>query len=230
MFGPEPGGGGGGAGAAFLALAERAGVVLRVQESLDGMCCGTPWKSKGHLDGYRVMRDRVLGGLQESTDGGRLPVVVDASSCTQGLLTMAEGRDAESGPGTDLTVVDAVDFIATRILDRLTVTAPVASIALHPTCSSTELGTTAALERIARFVSDDVFVPLSWGCCAFAGDRGLLHPELTASATAPQVEELSARSFAAYASSNRTCEIGMSRATGKPYVNILELLEEATRR
>ncbi len=229
MFGPEPGGGGGQAGAAFLALAERAGVALHVQESVDGMCCGTPWKSKGHLDGYAVMRDRVLAGLAESTHGGRLPVVVDASSCTQGLLTMVEGRDEEAGPGTGLTVVDAVAFVATRMLDSLPVTAPVTSIALHPTCSSTELGTTAALETVARHLSDDVFVPLSWGCCAFAGDRGLLHPELTASATAPQVEELSTRTFAAYASSNRTCEIGMSRATGKPYVHILELLEEATR-
>jgi D-lactate dehydrogenase len=34
---------------------------------------------------------------------------------------------------------------------------------------------------------------------------------------------------AAYASSNRTCEIGMSRATGRPYVHILELLERSTR-
>ncbi len=64
---------------------------------------------------------------------------------------------------------------------------------------------------------------------AFAGDRGLLHPELTASAIAPEAGERSTRTFAAYASSNRTCEIGMTRATGKPYVHILELLEAATR-
>ena len=35
--------------------------------------------------------------------------------------------------------------------------------------------------------------------------------------------------FTAYASVNRTCEIGMTRATGKPYRHILELLAEATR-
>jgi len=27
-----------------------------------------------------------------------------------------------------------------------------------------------------------VFVPMSAGCCTFAGDRGLMFPELTASA------------------------------------------------
>jgi D-lactate dehydrogenase len=115
------------------------------------------------------------------------------------------------------------------MLPRLSVTAPVSSLALHPTCSSTEMGTAAAMEAIGRAISPDVFLPRAWGCCGFAGDRGLLHPELTASATAPEAGELSFRTFAAYASSNRTCEIGMTRATGKPYVHILELLEAATR-
>jgi hypothetical protein len=33
-------------------------------------------------------------------------------------------------------------------------------------------------------IADEVLVPDDWTCCAFAGDRGMLHPELTASATA----------------------------------------------
>jgi D-lactate dehydrogenase len=224
MFGAEPDANGIGASEAFSALARRAGVALRTPDALAGLCCGTPWKSKGHRDGYDVMSTKVLPSLAAATDGGRLPVVVDASSCAQGLVTMAV-----NAPAANLTVVDAIEFVATRMLPGLTVTAPVPSVALHPTCSSTEMGTAAAMETIARFISSEVFVPRAWGCCAFAGDRGLLHPELTASATAPEATELTTRSFAAYASSNRTCEIGMSRATGKPYVHILELLEVATR-
>ena len=57
----------------------------------------------------------------------------------------------------------------------------------------------------------------------------MLHPELTASATAREAAEVGERGFAAYASTNRTCEIGMSRATDRTYRHILELLEEATR-
>jgi hypothetical protein len=49
------------------------------------------------------------------------------------------------------------------------------------------------------------------------------------SATAAEAEELSARPLAAYASTNRTCEIGMTRASGQPYQHILELLDAATR-
>jgi D-lactate dehydrogenase len=207
-----------------VSLARRAGIALRTPDGLPGLCCGTPWKSKGHRDGYDVMVAKVLPALAEASDGGRLPVVVDASSCAQGLVSMAG-----SEPSGHLTVVDAIEFVATRMLRRLTVTAPLPSLALHPTCSSTEMGTAAAMEVIGRAIASEVFLPRAWGCCAFAGDRGLLHPELTASATAPEARELSTRTFAAYASSNRTCEIGMTRATGERYVHILELLEAATR-
>jgi len=225
MFGAEADGGGAGASRAFVTLARRTGIALRTPEALPGLCCGTPWKSKGHRDGYDVMVSKVLPALALASDHGRLPVVVDASSCAQGLVTMAASEESSA----HLVVVDAIEFVATRMLARLTVTAPVPSLALHPTCSSTEMGTAAAMEVIGRAISPDVLVPRAWGCCAFAGDRGLLHPELTASATEPEAEELATRTFTAYASSNRTCEIGMTRATGKPYVHILELLETATR-
>ena len=72
-------------------------------------------------------------------------------------------------------------------------------------------------------------MPDAWGCCAFAGDRGLLHPELTASATDRQAAEVRAVTADAHVSSNRTCEIGMSRATGRDYRHALEVLEELTR-
>ena len=62
-----------------------------------------------------------------------------------------------------------------------------------------------------------------------AGDRGLLHPELTAAATADEAAELSSQSFDAYLSANRTCEIALEQATGRPYQSVVQLLEEATR-
>ena len=101
-------------------------------------------------------------------------------------------------------------------------------VVVHPTCSGVHLGSTDALVAVARHVSDDVTVPLAWGCCGFAGDRGMLHPELTASATAPEAAEVDRRPYAAYVSDNRTCEIGMSRATGRPYQHVLEVLVAAT--
>ncbi|MGW6459889.1 hypothetical protein ACWF94_28840 [Streptomyces sp. NPDC055078] len=81
----------------------------------------------------------------------------------------------------------------------------------------------------SRYLSPEVVVPLNRGCRAFAGNRGLPHPELTASATATETSEVTARDFAAHASSNRACELGMTRATGRTYRHVLEPLDEVTR-
>ncbi|MCD1146178.1 FAD-binding oxidoreductase [Kocuria sp. LUK] len=227
MFGPaEPGGRT--ASQAFLALCDRAGVHVTVPEDIGSLCCGTPWKSKGLRTGYATMSERTLAALWEASRHGRLPVVCDAASCTEGLETMRE-LAAASPAHRGLRFVDAVEFTAERLLGRLSVTRPVGSMALHPTCSSTHLGITGALETIARAISDDVVVPVDWGCCAYAGDRGMLHPEFTASATAAEAREVTSRRFDAYASLNRTCEQGLTEATGHPYRHVLEHLEEATR-
>ncbi len=216
---------GGDATQAFLDLCSRAGVSVRTPEGLDGLCCGTPWKSKGYQQGYARMRDLVVTALLSASDGCRLPVVVDASSCAEGLEVLLLGKG--------LTVVDAVDFVATSVAPSLRVSRKVPAVVVHPTCSTSALGSTQSLVALARLVSDDVTVPVAWGCCAFAGDRGMLHPELTAAATAPEAAEVAAvtaraPSGTAYVSSNRTCEIGMGRATGQTYRHILEVVRDAT--
>ena len=219
MFGPAEGLQG--VSTAFLTLCRRAGVHLAVPDGIQDLCCGTPWKSKGLTRGYRAMVGRVLPALREASRGGELPVVCDASSCTEGLdLLLADSA---------LRVVDSVDFVREHVLPRLTVTRRLSSLVLHPTCSSTRRGGNRALAEIAAAIAEEVVIPDDWGCCAFAGDRGLLHPELTATATRREAAAVAERSFAAYASSNRTCEIGLTRATGHPYHHLLELVEQATR-
>lgn len=208
---------------AVRVLAERAGVRLDVPEGVSGLCCGTPWSSKGMTDGYAVMRRRVGAALDAATDRGRLPVVTDAASCSEGFARLL------GVAGNGIRVVDAVPFVAEHVLGSLQVGQRLGTLALHPTCSSKRLGIDPAVLAIASVVADEVVVPDEWQCCAFAGDRGMLHPELTASATRAEAAAVTARRFDAYASVNRTCEIGMSRATGRPYRHLLELLEEVTR-
>jgi D-lactate dehydrogenase len=231
MFGPA--GAGRGAGErgvqySFEQLCTRAGLTLLVPDGIDGLCCGTPWSSKGMAAGQETMREKTLAALREATRDGELPIVCDASSCTEGLRQAVES-DVPAAGQRALRMVDAVDFAAERILPRLPGHAKLESLALHPTCSSTRLGLNDALEAVAGAVADRVEVPENWGCCAFAGDRGMLHPELTASATAKQAAEVVAMGAAAHASCNRTCELGMTRATGAQYRHVLELLEEVTR-
>ncbi|HEY8591032.1 MAG TPA: FAD-binding and (Fe-S)-binding domain-containing protein [Naasia sp.] len=227
MFGADDGTHG--VSAALLALCDRAGVGWSVPANLRGLCCGTPWKSKGFSLGYSRMTETVLPALLAASDGGRLPIVCDAASCTEGLETMRRLAVDAGGSFEALRFVDAVQFAHDRILPMLAVTSPFASITVHTTCSTAQLGIDSALISIARAIATDVHVPVDWGCCAFAGDRGLLHPELTAAATAAEAAEVRAAMAHEHVSANRTCEIGMSRATGFSYRHVIEALERATR-
>ncbi len=167
------------------------------------------------------MRQQVVPALRRATDDGALPVVVDAASCTEGLVRLLDDEG--------IAVVDAVAFVDSTVLPRLPAARRVPSLMIHPTCSSTQLGINPALLRVAAAAAEQVVQPEDCLCCAFAGDRGLLHPELTASATAPEARAVQAHPSTAYASVNRTCEIGMTRATGHPYRHVLEVLDDATR-
>ncbi|MFJ3034964.1 FAD-binding and (Fe-S)-binding domain-containing protein [Curtobacterium pusillum] len=222
MFGPV---GEDGVSESFLRLCERAGVTLRTPDDIPSLCCGTPWKSKGLSEGYAVMRERVAASLRRATDDGALPVVCDASSCTEGLEILLE-----SAGSLGIRVIDAVAFVDEFVLPALPAATKTPSLTVHPTCSSTRLGMNPALMRVAAAAADDVVVPDDWGCCAFAGDRGMLHPELTASATSAEAAEVRRASSTDHASLNRTCELGMTRATGAPYRHVVQVLDEATRR
>ncbi len=231
MFGPagvSPQSPGQGVQYSFEQLSARVGLTLWVPQGIDGLCCGTPWSSKGMADGQETMRAKTLAALRQATRDGELPIVCDASSCTEGLRHAVES-EVPAEDQLPLRIVDAVDFAAERILPRLPEYEKLGSLALHPTCSSTRMGLNDALSVVAGAVADRVDIPENWGCCAFAGDRGMLHPELTASATARQATDVADTHAAAHASCNRTCELGMTRATGSQYRHVLELLEELSR-
>jgi D-lactate dehydrogenase len=226
MFGPADGGGG--VAAAFESLAEKSGIVLTRPVGLDGLCCGTPWKSKGIEAGYAAMVTRTVDALWLASDSGRLPVVCDNSSCSEGLVTAIKTAVESHSRYAALRVVDSVDFAAEYILPRVTVAAKLSSVVVHPTCSSTRSGSNENLMSVARAFADEAVVPDAWGCCGFAGDRGMLHPELTKSATVAEADEIASRfgqTVDAFVSCNRTCEIGMSRATGEKFVHVLETLD-----
>ena len=208
---------------AFLSLCVRAGIEVMIPEGIEGSCCTTPWKSKGLTGGYEVMsritRERILETARER----KIPIVCDATSCTDGLM----GLDDKDRSGAE--ILDALSFIADRILPQLNVKRKLASIALHPTCSGTQLGLNESMIKIAQFVSEEVYVPENWACCGFGGDRGLLHPELTESATFAEAREIKSRTFSEYSSANRPCEIAMSQATGESYKHLLQVLERSSR-
>ncbi|MQY11805.1 hypothetical protein SRB5_19240 [Streptomyces sp. RB5] len=216
---------------AVVAVSARAGKPVWIPDDVAGTCCSTIWHSKGYEDGTRLMANRIVEAAWGWTAGGRLPLVVDASSCTLGIAheVVPYLTDDNRELHAELTVVDSIVWAADELLPHLEILRTAGSAVVHPTCSMRHLGDEGHLTALARAVADEVVVPDDAGCCAFAGDRGMLHEELTASATAREAAEVTAREFDAHLSANRMCEIGMDRATGRSYHSALLELERATR-
>ncbi|HST68659.1 MAG TPA: FAD-binding and (Fe-S)-binding domain-containing protein [Solirubrobacterales bacterium] len=215
---------------ALVTVSARAGAPVWVPEDVAGSCCGLPWSSKGFAEAHAHKANEMVARLWRWSDEGRLPVVIDAASCTGAIADPAEGVLSEENAErlAKLEIVDSVAW-ALRLLPDLELTGKVPSATVHPTCATRRLGLAHPIRALGEALADDVYVAPSATCCAFAGDRGITHPELTASATRPQAEELAGRHFDAHLSSNRTCEIAMTRATGKPYESVVCLLERLSR-
>ncbi len=223
IFGPPPGDGAGlPLVEAMVAVSARAGMPVWIPDDVAGKCCSVPWASKGYTEGAKLMADRTTEALWGWSGEGDLPVVIDASSCSHGLAEEARERHPE------LEILDSVAW-AGRLLPGLTVREKLGSVALHPTCSTRHLGLERQLREIADAIAGEVVQPIRATCCGMAGDRGMLHPELTRSATAEEAAELAGSSHGAYLSSNRTCEIGLQEATGEAYESFLIPLERVTR-
>ena len=235
MFAPAEGSSG--VQAAVESLCRAAGMTLVMPPGVDGLCCGTPWSSKGYSRGHEVMAERVLDAVHavraehEPELAASLPVVVDAASCTEGVAgIMHQAREA--GDHRASTVMDAVEFTVKHVVPQLMIDAErrVESLTLHPTCSSFKAGLNDDLRSLAGAAAKTVHIPQDWNCCGFAGDRGMLHPELTASATAAEAREVQEIGAQEHASCNRACEIALSRATGRPYRHVLETLADVVAR
>jgi D-lactate dehydrogenase len=214
----------------LVALSERAGKPLWIPPDVAGLCCSTPMKSKGYPQGHAFMANAVAEAMLRWSDDGKMPIVVDAASCTLGLSQdIAQLLDPKTKTKYEsLSIIDSIAWCR-DLLPKLTIRRKLGRIAVHPTCSITHLQLAAALKQIGTHMANEVEVPIGTTCCGTAGDRGLLHPELVVSATREVKAILDAHPADAYISANRTCEMGLRHATGRPYESFVFLLEELSR-
>jgi D-lactate dehydrogenase len=216
---------------ALVEVSRRAGLPVWIPDDVRGHCCATPWSSKGYRRGNELMARKVTDALWRWSDGGQLPVVTDATSCAHGLIQDVAPQldDERRERHAKLELLDSIAWAHDRLLPRLAVHRRLEAVAVHPTCSAGHLRLSPKLEAIARSLADEVVVPAAAACCGFAGDRGLLHPELPSSALRDEAAELAGRHFDACICSNRTCEIGLRQVTALPFRSFVFPLEELTR-
>lgn len=220
-------------GRAMVDVLRWAGYDARIPDGVDGLCCGMAFSSKGLFEAAREAAEKTAEALWRSSDEGALTVVTDASPCAG---TLGDGVAAVlREQGRSIITQDFPSFWAREVLASRNGAPKVPRTAvLHPTCTLTKEGGLPDLLTVARAHAERVEVPRFAECCGFAGDRGFLVPELTASATETEAAEikslLEADSRAEVYSTCRTCEIGLGRTVGRPVRSLLHLVHEAVTR
>lgn len=214
----------------FMAIAKRASVMLTIPAGAIGTCCGMPFSSKGYDAAYQATIHQSIEKFWEWSEHGKYAIIIDTTSCTHSLRTCLNSlSNTDKDIYRQLTFLDGIEFIHDVLLPRLTINPVPTDVILHPNCSARKLGLDFKMTAIAKRCARSAAVPLELDCCAFAGDRGFLFPELTASATKKESAEVNLHNYGGYYSSNITCEIGMSVATDKEYRSIVYLVEQASR-
>jgi len=207
-------------------VSRRGGVPLRVPDDAAGVCCGLAFGSKGYEAAAAAAANHAVERLWDWSELGTLPVVVDASPCALALKTAAPLLTARNrSRHATLRILDGIEHGEALVAAGLRPVVRHRSVVVHPVCSVRKLGLTGALEGLAQRCSDVVVVPIAAGCCGFAGDRGLMVPELSSAALLAEADEVRRGLHDDYVSSSRTCEIGLTRATDRPFRSFWHLLD-----
>ena len=206
----------------IMELLVRAGYAPRLPQGFDKLCCGQMLASKGMAEEADAMSDAVTAALLKAADngqGGYYPVIMDASTCSVRMQKVLAGR---------LTLLDFHEFAVDALLPRLRITKKPGPIALHINCSVRRTASDPKLRQLMQACATEIVEPAGVTCCGFGGDRGFVVPELNAHALR-KVHEGIPSNCCEGVSTNRTCEIGLTAETGRPYRSIAYLLEECSR-
>jgi D-lactate dehydrogenase len=206
-------------GDVVLELLRRAGYSPILPEGFDKLCCGQMLASKGMAIEADAMSAQLEAALMKASDNGRLPIIMDASTCTARMQTQLAGR---------LKLYDFHEFAHDALLPRLMIVRQPGPVALHINCSVRKTGSDAKLRALLKACAEDIIEPAAVTCCGFAGDRGFAAPELNQHALR-HLKPALPENCACGVSTNRTCEIGLTAESGIDYRSIAYLLEHCSR-
>ena len=202
----------------MVELMQKAGYQVIFPKDMDSLCCGTIWESKG-LPEIAVKKTRQLEeALWEASEYGKWPVICDQSPCLHRMKQHI----------TKVQLYESAEFIWKFLRDRLTFTQTDTPVALHLTCSTKLMKIDRIVHDLACLCSSAVLVPEGVGCCGFAGDKGMTHPELNAYALRKLRSQIEEKGIEVGYSNSRTCEIGLQTNSGIPYRSIVYLVNNCT--
>ena len=199
-------------------LLEKAGYEVIFLEKMDSLCCGIIWESKGLSEIAHKKTKQLEQALWEASEHGKYPVVCDQSPCLHRMKQHIKKVD----------LYESTEFIWKFLKDKLTFTRTDTPVAIHLTCSTKLMKIDKIVHDLACMCSSEVLIPAGVGCCGFAGDKGMTHPELNAYALRKLRTHIKERGIEVGYSNSRTCEIGLQTNSGIPYRSIVYLVNNCT--
>ena len=201
-----------------LSLLDKAGFEPIIPTTVNELCCGMPYDSKGMTNIADSKLQQLEAALWEASKQGTYPVLFDTSPCTQ----RARNQIASS-----MQVFEPSEFVDKFLLEHLSITPKRETIMLHITCSARKMGLEQSMVSLAKRCTEKVVVPEHIQCCGWAGDKGFTTPELNQSALQSLKQQVPAGCTKGF-SNSRTCEIGLSHHSGIAYQSILYLVDQTS--
>lgn len=200
----------------MVSLLTKAGYEVIFPENMSSLCCGTIWESKGMPEIADRKTKELEDALWKASEEGRYPVLCDQSPCLHRMKHKIKR----------MRLYEPSEFILEFLADRLDFHQTDTPVAIHLTCSMRLMHKTDKMLELARMCSTYVVVPEGVGCCGFAGDKGMTHPELNKYALRKLKDQV--KGIPVGYSNSRTCEIGLATNSGIPYVSIAYLVNRCT--
>ena len=200
----------------MVSLLTKAGYEVIFPENMSSLCCGTIWESKGMPEIADRKTKELEDALWKASEEGRYPIFCDQSPCLHRMKHKIKR----------MRLYEPSEFILDFLADRLDFHQTDTPVAIHLTCSMRLMHKTDKMLELARMCSTNVIVPEGVGCCGFAGDKGMTHPELNKYALRKLKAQV--KGIPVGYSNSRTCEIGLATNSGIPYVSIAYLVNRCT--
>lgn len=202
-----------------IKVLNRAGYEIIFPKTLDNLCCGKAFESKGFEQAAQTKQQELEAVLLQASEQGKYPVLCETSPCLAHMKTTLSSK---------LELYEPLEFAEAFLIPHLSVVPQQKPMVFHLTCSARKMGLEKTLRKIAALCSENVIFPENVGCCGFAGDRGFHVPELNQSALEELKQQIPDNCQDGY-STSCTCEIGLSEHGKIPYRSIFYLLEQVTR-
>lgn len=204
-------------------LSKELGIKIHIIDST-GYCCSQPFESKGFYQAKSKMINKTVDLLNKLNPS--IPIIVDNSSCTYSFKKNIEYKQFKF-----LDSIEFLDLLIRQYSDQFKKIYK--KIYIQNICSVEKLHLRNMFFQIAKKISEEVITHPFSECCGFAGDRGLLYPEVNQSTIGILKQRIEKHpekeNIEGFFSSNLTCEVGLSQS-GYKFRHILFAFYESLKK